>query len=194
MKVIPEIKEYKELRKQLEREQKKLSEAQDAQVKLHIQIKELENKIPKEEATKNTALKRYAVSSETICINELDKIKKNFQGITREHNDTKELVGVVEAVIEGQNETLKQLSLKMKPLSEIIWNRIADIYQEQLEKALGDTVNCLWVAMRNSGRYVPQLTPVELPERLRKIAAPDKQESDSIQKKLWNEFVESDAN
>lgn len=40
----------------------------------------------------------------------------------------------------------------MVDTSSGIWDKIAEIYQDKFEKAVGDTANLLWVAMRSGGR------------------------------------------
>jgi len=64
------------------------------------------------------------------------------------------------------------LQKQIKDVFYTIWERIADIYQDKLEKAIGDTVNFLWVAGRH---FVPSLLPGAMPERLRRLATSDQQ-------------------
>lgn len=191
LKEIPEVKTFKKLKGQQELGQKKLAEAEDELEKLHVRIKELENSVQEGELKKEAALERYALNK--ICLTELkDEVKTHSLETTQELKNTKELIALVEAAIEKQKDTLLQLQKQIKDISAAVWGRIADIYQKKLEDAIGDTSNFLWVAMRNTNHFVPSLLPGDLPERLRRLATPDKQECENLQNKLWNEFVGAD--
>ncbi|MCF6147335.1 MAG: hypothetical protein E3K37_01615 [Candidatus Kuenenia sp.] len=185
---LPEVKKYRELKGQMEIEQKKLSEAEDELTKLNTRLKELEAEDSKIGLKKKAALERHA--SNEISLSELkSEVRKHFINTTQEQNDTKELIDVVETVIEKQKDTLLQLQQQIRDISNAIWGRIADVYQKKLENAIGDTANFLWVAMRNANPHVSPFRSHELPEGLKKLATPDQPECENLRKKLWSEFV-----
>ncbi|NUO10233.1 MAG: hypothetical protein HUU08_16485 [Candidatus Brocadia sp.] len=189
-KEIPEVGPYKKLKGQLEIEQKKLTEAENELVQLHARLKELEGENSKAELKKKAALERHATNE--ISLKELkSEVRAHFLNTTQEQKNTREFIDVVESVIEKQIDTVRQLQQQMKEISSAIWGRIADIYQKKLETAIGDTANFLWVAMRNA-RCMNSMTPGDFPERLKMLATPDQQESESIRQKLWDEFAEAE--
>ncbi|MCF6156389.1 MAG: hypothetical protein E3K36_14370 [Candidatus Brocadia sp.] len=181
-KEIPEVKTYKKLKEQLELEQKKLTEAEEELTQLNTRLKELEGENSKAESKKKEALERYAANKTSL--RELkSEVRTQFLDTTQDQKNTRELIDVIESVIEKQKDTIKKLQPQLKEISCTIWVQIADIYQKKLENAIGDTANFLWVAMRNANySYMSQLTIRDLPERLRILAAPDQQESENLRK------------
>ncbi|MDG6004984.1 MAG: hypothetical protein E3K29_03960 [Candidatus Brocadia sp.] len=187
---IPEVETYRELRKQITLEQKKLTEAEEELTRLNARLEELEGENSKAELKKKAALERHAANE--ISLKELkSEVRTQFLDTTQEQENTREFIDVVESVIKKQTDTVMQLRQQMKEIASTIWGRIADIYQKKLETAIGDTANYLWVAMRNA-RYINSTLPGDLPERLKMLATPDQQESESIRQKLWSEFVEAE--
>lgn len=190
-KAIPEVKTFKQLKGQQELGQKKLAEAEDELVKLHVRIKELEDSVQKGELKKKAALERYA-SNETSLTELKNEVKTHSLEMTQELKNTHELIALVEAAIEKQRDLILQLQPQIQDVSKTIWGRIADIYQKKLDDAIGDTANLLWVAMRNEQPLLRPLLFSDLPERLKQLTTPDPQELRNLSDKLWNEFVGAD--
>ncbi|MDN3510066.1 MAG: hypothetical protein NG784_01990 [Candidatus Jettenia sp.] len=187
---IQEVKMYKELQSQLVAEQKKLSDVESKLAQIKKDLKELEDKASKSEVNKKDAIERFVKNEITQA--ELEDIRKKSIATAKEYNDALELIDFSEDVIAKQGNFIAEIERKMVDTSLGIWDKIAEIYQDKFEKAVGNTANLLWVAMRSGGRYVPLLSRSDLPERFRAIAAPDTQESITLKEKLWNEFVGMD--
>lgn len=187
-KEIPEIKAYKELKIQIEAEQRKLTETETKLTNMKSSIKELEGKISESELNKQKNMERFALGE--ISQSELNKAKKQHLEAVQEYNDTKELVEIMESVIEKQKKILLNLQREMLTTSSAVWDKIADEFQKKLEASVGETAKFLWVAMMSANHHNRPIRPHELPERVRIFATPERDEVTKLQEKLWNEFVE----
>lgn len=171
-------------------EQKKLSDTESKLAQMRKDIQELEGRASKGEVDKKDAIERFVRNEITQA--ELEGFRKKSVAAAKEYNDTLELITFSEEVFAKQGNVITEIQRKMRDVSLGIWDKIAAIYQDKLEKAIGDTANFLWVAMRSGGRYVPLLSCSDLPERFRAIAAPDSKECETLRARLWNEFVGAD--
>lgn len=187
---IEEVKQYKELQGQLVKEQKKLSDTESKLEQIRKDIKELEGRASQGNLDKNDAIERFVRNEITQA--ELDSRRKKSLAATKEYDDTLELISFSEEVIAKQRNVILKIEQEMKAVASAIWDKIAGVYQDKFEKAVGDTAHLLWVAMRSGGRYVPLLSRSDLPERFSAIAAPDLKECETLKTRLWNEFVGAD--
>ena len=124
----------------------------------------------------------------------MESRRKKSIAATKEYNDTLELIDFSEAlcVIAKQADVIKKIQQEIQVVSSSVWNKIAEIYQDKFEKAVGETANLLWVAMRSGGSYVPILSRSDLPKRFEAIVTPDSKDCETLRTRLWNEFVGAD--
>lgn len=184
---IEEVKQYKELQSQLVTEQKKLSETESKLTQIRQDLKGLEDRASKGDVDKKDAMERFVRNEITQA--ELDSRRKKSLAATKEYDDTLELMSFSEDVIAKQRNVISKIEQEMKVVASGIWDKIAGVYQDKFEKAVGNTAHLLWVAMRSGGRYVHLLSRSDLPERFSAIAAPDLKECETLKARLWSEFV-----
>jgi len=188
IKEIPEVKAYKELKTQVDAEQKKLKEVEERLEKLRTDLRKQEERVSKAESKKRVSLEKFAINEATQ--EEVNKAKRECLEVLQERDDTRELITFLEASVKKQRDVAAQLPQKIHATKIAVWDKIAEILKGQLETAIGDRVKLLWVAMLNTGHHTRPMEPQYLPERFRVIATPHRDEITALQEKLWNEFVE----
>lgn len=128
IKEIPEVKTYKELKTQVDAEQKKL--------------KDLEGRVSKAESKKRMSLKNFTINEATQ--EEVNKAKRECLEALQKRNDTMELITFLEASVKKQKKDVAaQLPQKIHATKIAVWDKIAEILQGQLETAIGDRAKLL---------------------------------------------------
>lgn len=187
VKEIPEVKAYKEAKAQVDVEQKKLKDLEERLEKLRTDLRKQEEMVSKAESKKRTSLEKFAINKATQ--EEINKTKRECLEALQERDDTRELITFLEESVKKQKDVAAQLPQKIHAAKVAIWDKIAEILQGQLETAIGDRAKLLWVAMLNTDHHIRPMEPQYLPERLRVIATPHRDEITVLGNNLWNEFV-----
>lgn len=190
IKEMPEVKEYKELKTQVDTEQKKLKDLEERLEKLRTDLRRQEERVSKAESKKRMSLEKFA--NNKAAQEEVNKAKRECLEASQERDDTRELITFMEESVEKQRDVVVQLPQKIDATKIVVWDKIAGILQGELETAVGDRAKLLWVAMLNTGHHTRPMEPQYLPERLRVIATPHRDERTEIGSKIWNEFVGAD--
>lgn len=179
VKEIPEVKAYKELKTQVEAEQKKLKEFQERLEKLRADLRKQEERVSKAESRKRVSLEKFAINEATQ--EEVNKAKRECLEALQERDDTRELITFLEESVKKQRDVAAQLPREIHVAEIAIWDKIAEILQGQLETAIGDRAKLLWVAMLNAVHHTRPMEPQYLPERFRVIATPHRDEINALQ-------------
>lgn len=190
IKKIPEVKAYKELKTQADSEYKKLKDLEESLEKFRANLRRQEERVTKAELEKRGFLEKLAINKATQ--EEVNKAKRECLEALHERDDTRELITFLEEAVKKQRDVVAQLPQKIHVAKIAIWNEIAEVLQGQLETAVGDRAKLLWVAMLNTGCHVRPMESQYLPERLRVIATPHRDEIHALEDKLWNEFIGAD--
>jgi len=151
MKEIPEVKAYKELKTQVDAEQKKLKALEERQEKLRTDLRKQEERALKAESKKRVSLEKFAINEATQ--EEVNKAKRECLEALQERDDTRELITFLEASVKKQRDFAAQLPQKIHVTKIAVWDKIAEVLQGQLETAIGDRAKLLWVAMLNTGHH-----------------------------------------
>jgi predicted nucleic acid-binding Zn-ribbon protein len=187
IKEMPEVKAYKELKNQVDAEQKKLKDHEERLEKLRADLRKQEERVSKAESKKRMSLEKFAINEATQ--EEVNKAKRECLEALQECNDTRELITFLEQSVKKQKDVVAQLPQKIHTTKIAVWDKIAERLQGELETAIGDRAKLLWVAMLNTGHHARPMEPQYLPERLRVVATPHRDEITELGNKLWNEFV-----
>lgn len=190
IKETPEIKAYKELKTQVDTEQKKLKDLEERLETLRTDLRKQEERVAKAESKKRASLEKFAINEATQ--EEINKTKRECLEALQERDDTRELIAFLEDSVKKQTDVAAQLPQKIHATKKAVWDNIAEVLQGQLETAVGDRAKLLWVAMLNTGHHTRPMEPQSLPERFRVIATPHRDEIPELGNKLWNEFVGAD--
>lgn len=188
IKEIPEVKTYKELKTQVDAEQKKLKDLQERLEKLRTDLRKQEERVSKAESKKRVSLEKFTINEATQ--EEVNKAKRECLEALQERDDTRELITFLEESVKKQRDAAAQLPQKIHAAKIAVWDKIAWILQGQLETAIGNRAKLLWVAMLNTDHHIRPMEPQYLSERLRVVATPHRDEITALQEKLWNEFAE----
>ncbi|MCK6469387.1 MAG: hypothetical protein L6Q53_14500 [Candidatus Brocadia sinica] len=158
--------------------------------KLRTDFKKQEERVSKAESKKRTSLEKFAINQATQ--EEVNKAKRECLEALQERDDTRELITFLEESTKKQRDAAAQLPQKIHTAKIAVWNKIAEVLQGQLETAIGDRAKLLWTVMLNTNHHIRSMEPQYLPERLRVIATPHRDEITALGNNLWNEFVGAD--
>ncbi len=169
--------------------QEKLAEAKEELLRLNACLKNLEDEKVKAEARKNDALERY-VTNKSSLKDLKNEVKENSRDIAKEEKNTRDLIDLIEKVIENQTKAIQRLQAQIKEVKSEIWYGIADVYQKKIENVVGDTVGFLLTAISGANANDLVLYINKWPDRLKFLASAYQEGDESIREKLWREYVE----